>query len=40
MAKIGYSIQGLGAKVRDTVEMANLASVWGTHDIPDAPGTA
>ena len=26
MAKIGYSIQGLVAKVKDTV--ANLASMW------------
>ena len=32
MAKIGYSIQGLVAKAKDTV-MANLASVQGTPDI-------
>ena len=32
MAKIGYSIQGPVAKVKDTVAMANLASMQGTPD--------
>ena len=36
MAKLGYSVHGLVAKVKDTVAkllMANLASVWGTHGV-------